>query len=257
VTASERQILGSYAQARVGMGVQAEPEKSLVKFRLTPTLFVVLGSASTRTSNLPSRSFPVTLSSRLRFMCLRVATTPTGLVQDDVFKLLALWVTYYYNTTKVEVYPWVWAPIRKGILGVMSLASKLFWSMSVTSHSGGQGGGGASAVSTVSTSNSSSRSSQKSSRENSNLDNTTNSHNSKKQKQQPSGSQSSSQTSTTAPTYVNFNYKQDFANQKSKISGRYEAFERCKNRHDYTWYRRTGTYASHMQQPFCLFAFFF
>jgi len=31
-------------------------------------------------------------------------------------------------------------------------------------------------------------------------------------------------------------YKQDFANQKSNISGQYEAFERCKNRHDYTSY---------------------
>lgn len=69
--------LGSYAQARVEMGVQAELENFLVKFRLSPTLFMVLGSASTRTSNLPSRIFPVTFSSRLRFKCLRVATTPT------------------------------------------------------------------------------------------------------------------------------------------------------------------------------------
>jgi len=29
-------------------------------------------------------------------------------------------------------------------------------------------------------------------------------------------------------------HNRDFANQKSKISGRYDEFERCKNRHDYT-----------------------
>jgi len=144
------------------------------------------------------------ISSRWRFKCPRVATVPNRPIRHGLFKLLSLSVNYYYNTTKVKVCLWVWVPIRRGGLGVMSLASKLFWSMSGTSHSRGQGGGGASAVSTVNTPNSSSRSNRKSPRENSNLDNTSDSHRSKKQKQQPSGSLSSSQTSTTVPTHVDF-----------------------------------------------------
>jgi len=89
-------------------------------------------------------------------------------------------------------------------LGVLGHASKLFWSTSGTSHSGGQGGGGASAGSNVNTPNTLSRSNQKSSRENKNLDKTSSSHNSKEQKRQTSDSQSSSQTSTAAPTHVDF-----------------------------------------------------
>ena len=76
-----------------------------------------------------------------RFKCPRVATAPNGLIRHRVFKLLLLSVKSYYNTTKVEVYRWVWVPIRKGGLTVISLASKVFWSMSGTSQSGGQGGG--------------------------------------------------------------------------------------------------------------------
>jgi len=34
--------------------------------------------------------------------------------------------------------------------------------------------------------------------------------------------------------FLSGSYEQDFINQKSKISGRYEAFEGCKNKHDYT-----------------------
>ena len=42
--------------------------------------------------------------------------------------------------------------------------------------------------------------------------------------------------------------KQDFTNQKSKISGRYDEFAHCDNRqHLYIIYQFTGTYASHMQ----------
>jgi len=34
--------------------------------------------------------------------------------------------------------------------------------------------------------------------------------------------------------FLSGSYKQDFTNQKSKISGRYEAFKGCKNKHEYT-----------------------
>ena len=34
--------------------------------------------------------------------------------------------------------------------------------------------------------------------------------------------------------FLSGSYKQKFTNQKSKISGQYEAFEGCKNKHDYT-----------------------
>jgi len=34
--------------------------------------------------------------------------------------------------------------------------------------------------------------------------------------------------------FLSGSYKQDFANKKSKISGRYDEFEHCKNRHDCT-----------------------
>ena len=144
------------------------------------------------------------ISSRSRFKCPRVATVPNGPIRHGLFKLLSLSVNYYYNTTKVEVYRWVWVPIRRGGLRVMNLAGKLSWSMSRTSHSGGQRGGGASTVSTVNTPNTSRRSNQKCSRENSNLDHTSDFHKSKKQKQKPSGSQSFSQTSTAVPTHVDF-----------------------------------------------------
>jgi len=64
-------------------------------------------------------------------------------------------------------------------------------------------------------------------------------------------------------------YKQDFTNQKNKILLIKEARSQADMRllkavktstitHDIRIYNmRTGTYASHMQQPFRLFAFFF
>jgi len=70
-----------------------------------------------------------------RFKCQRVAIAPNGPIRHGVFKLLLLSVNSYYNTTKVEVYRWVLVPIRKGGLRAMSLASKLFWSMSGISQS--------------------------------------------------------------------------------------------------------------------------
>jgi len=79
------------------------------------------------------------ISSRWRIKCLRVATAPNGPIRHGFVKLLSFSVNYYYNTTKVEVYRWVWVPIRKGGSGIMSLASESFWSMSGTSHSGGRG----------------------------------------------------------------------------------------------------------------------
>jgi len=139
------------------------------------------------------------ISSRWRLKCPRVATAPNGPIRHGFVKLLSFSVNCYHNTTKVEVDRWVWVPIRKGGLGTMSTASKLFCSMSGTSHSGGQGGGCSSAGLTTS-----SRTNQKSSRENSSLDNTSDSHNSKKQKNRPSGSQSSTQTSTAVPTHIDF-----------------------------------------------------
>ena len=132
------------------------------------------------------------ISTRWRCKGPRVATAPDRPIWHGSFKMLSLSAIYYYNTMRVGVYLREWAPIRKGVLGVMSHASKLFWSTSGTSHSGGQGGGGASTGSNVNTPNTSSMSNQKSSRENSNLDKTSGSHDSKKQKQQPSGSQASS-----------------------------------------------------------------
>jgi len=144
------------------------------------------------------------ISSRWRVKCPRLATAPNGPIRHGIVQLLSFSVNYYYNTTKVEVYRWVWVPTRKGGLGVMSLARKSFWSMSGTSHPGGQGGGCSSAGPTVNTPTTSSRTNQKSSRENSSLDNTSDSHNSKKQKKRPSGSLSSSQTSTAVPTHVDF-----------------------------------------------------
>jgi len=133
-----------------------------------------------------------------------VTTAADRPIRHGSSKMLSLLAISYYNTMRVRVYLWVWPPIRRSVLGAMSHASKLFWSTSGTSPSGGQGGGGSSAGSSVRTPNTSSSSNQKSSRENSNLDKTSSSHNSQKQKQQPSGSQSSSQTSTAAPTHVNF-----------------------------------------------------
>jgi len=144
------------------------------------------------------------ISSRWCFKGPKVATAADRPIRHGSFKMLSLSAVYYYNTTRVGVYLWVWAPIRRGGLGVLSHASKLFSSTSGTSHSGGQGGGGASAGSNVNTPNTSSRSNQKSSRENSNLDKIFSSHNSKKKKQQPSDSQSSSQTSTANSTHVDF-----------------------------------------------------
>ena len=144
------------------------------------------------------------ISSRWRVKCPRVTTAPNGPIRHGCVNVLSFSVKYNYNTTKVEVYRWVWVPIRKGGLGVMSLTSKSFWSMSGTSHSGGQGGGCSSAGPTVNIPTTSSRTNQKSSRENSSLDNTSDSHNSKKQKKRPSGSLSSSQTSTAVPTHVDF-----------------------------------------------------
>jgi len=146
------------------------------------------------------------MSSRWRFKGPRVATAADRPIRHGPFKMLLLSAVYYYDTTRVGVYLWVWAPIRRGFLGILSHARKLFWSTNGASHSGGQGSGGASAGSNVNTPNTSSRSNQKSSRENSNLNKTSSSHNSKKQKQQPSDSNSlsSSQTSTAAPTHVDF-----------------------------------------------------
>ena len=47
-------------------------------------------------------------------------------------RALTNWVRLHCNTTKVEFYRWVWAPMRRGVLGMSSVscASKLFWSMS-------------------------------------------------------------------------------------------------------------------------------
>ena len=133
-----------------------------------------------------------------------MATAPDRPIRHGTLKMLSLSAIYYYNIMRVGVYLWVWAPISRGVLGVMSHASKLFWFASGASLSGGHGGGGASAGYNVHTSNTSSRSNQKSSRENSNLDKTSDSYHSKKQKQQPSGLQSSSQTSTADPTHIDF-----------------------------------------------------
>jgi len=144
------------------------------------------------------------ISSRWRFKGPRVATAPDRPIRHGTLKMLSLSAIYYYNIMRVGVYLWVWAPISRGVLGVMSHASKLFWCTNGTSLSGGQGGGGASAGYIVHTPNTSSRSNQKFSRENSNLDKIFDSYHSKKQKQQLSGSQSSSQTCTADPTHIDF-----------------------------------------------------
>jgi len=99
-----------------------------------------------------------------------VATAADRPIRHGFLKMLSLSAVYYYNTTRVGVYLWVWAPIRRRVLGVLSHAIKLFWNTSGTLQLRGQGGGGDSAGSNVNTPNTSSRSNQKSSREANKLD---------------------------------------------------------------------------------------
>jgi len=70
------------------------------------------------------------ISSRWCFKGPRVATAADRPIRHGSFKMLSLSAVYYYNTTRVGVYLWVWAPMRRGVLGVLSHASKLFWSTS-------------------------------------------------------------------------------------------------------------------------------
>ena len=95
------------------------------------------------------------ISNRWRFKGPGVATAPDRPIRHGTLKMLSLSAIYYYKTMRVGVYLWVWTPIRRGVLGVMSHANKLFWCTSGTSHSGGQGGGGASAGYNVHTPNTS------------------------------------------------------------------------------------------------------